>query len=185
MIKTLEDDLWKAANEIVSGLATGTVLTQASHAPELAAQEGWDKVIGVGYSDKQRRDLIYRHLANVSASVRKVTGADPIMAKQLVDLLHARVHAGEQRRVCEATLVAQRDDRLCQAITGSIAEFLTGLHAAGGGGRYNVKITKLMQVCASPSVPPAPPAARTRSHPLTTRCRARPPAGARRWSQLL
>lgn len=52
---------------------------------------GWDKVIS--YSDNQRRDMIYHHHAKVLESIRNMTGSDPIMAKQLVDLLHARVHA--------------------------------------------------------------------------------------------
>jgi hypothetical protein len=105
---------------------------QASHAVELASQQGWEKVIGVGYSDRQRRDVIYRHLAKMMECLRNVTGRDPIMAKQLVDLLHARVHAGEQRRVSAASLEEQREQKLCAAITGSLAEFVSGLHSSSG-----------------------------------------------------
>lgn len=157
-LKNLEDRLWKVGQSIASGLDTGKALAQASHAADLAKQEGWDKIIGVGYSDKQKRDLIYQHLKDLRESLRKVTGADPIMAKQLIDLFHARVHAGEQRQVSAATLEEQREQRLCAAVTGSLAEFVSGLHAAGGSGRYQDKITKSMKASAAP---PAPPAGRT------------------------
>jgi hypothetical protein len=142
------DCLWKVGQSIVSGIYIGDALSQACHAPELASQEGWDKVIGVGYSDKQKRDLIYRHLAKVNEVLRKVTGSEPVMAKQLVDLMHARVHAGEQRRVTAASIEEQREQRLCAAITGSLTEFVSGLHAAGGDGRYPDKVTKAMQASA-------------------------------------
>jgi len=147
-LQELEDCLWKAGKQIVSGLNTGEPLSQASHAPELASQQCWQKVIGVGYTDKQKRDLIYRHVAKAMDCVRNVTGADAIMAKQLVDLLHARVHAGEHRRVTAASLEEQREQRVCAAITGSLAEFVSGLHAAGGAGRYPDKVTKAMHVSA-------------------------------------
>ena len=147
-LQELEDCLWKAGKQIVSGLNTGEPLSQASHAPELASQQCWQKVIGVGYTDKQKRDLIYRHVAKAMDCVRNVTGADAIMAKQLVDLLHARVHAGEHRRVTAASLGEQREQRVCAAITGSLAEFVSGLHAAGGAGRYPDKVTKAMHVSA-------------------------------------
>jgi hypothetical protein len=147
-LQELEDCLWKAGEQIVSGLNTGEPLSQASHALELASQQCWQKVIGVGYTDKQKRDLIYRHFAKAMDCVRNVTGADAIMAKQLVDLLHARVHAGEQRHVSAASLEEQREQRLCAAITGSLAEFVSGLHTARGSGRYPDKISKSMQVCA-------------------------------------
>ncbi|KAJ1628920.1 hypothetical protein T492DRAFT_1014802, partial [Pavlovales sp. CCMP2436] len=64
-LKLLEDRLWQAGQSIVSGIDTGDALLQASHAAELAEQEGWNKVIGIDYSTKQKRDLIYRHLANL------------------------------------------------------------------------------------------------------------------------
>lgn len=166
-LKLLEDRLWQAGQSIVSGIDTGDALLQASHAAELAEQEGWNKVIGIGYSTKQKRDLIYRHLANLRESLRGVTGSDPIMAKQLVDLLHARVHAGEQRRVDAATLEAQREQLLCSAVTCSLAEFMSGLHAAWGSGRYPDKVAKSMQARAAPA---APPAARTRGEELTVYC---------------
>ncbi|KAJ1615622.1 hypothetical protein T492DRAFT_157330, partial [Pavlovales sp. CCMP2436] len=145
----------------------GDPLSQASHAAELVAQEGWDKVIGVGYSDTLKRDLIYRHLAKLLESLRKVTGADPIRAKQLVDLLHARVHAGEARHMSAASLAEQREQQLCAAVTGSLAEFVSGLYAAGGAGRYPDKVTKSMQARAAPAAPPASAAAR---HQLTVCC---------------
>ena len=150
-LKRLEDCLWQAGQSIVSGLDTGDALVQASHAAELAEQEGWDKVIGIGYSDNQKRDLIYRHLAKLCESLRKVTGSDPIMAK-LVDLLHARVHAGEQRRVSVATLEEQREQRLCVAFTGSLVDFMSGLRAAGGSGRYPDKCAKSKQDAGARSV---------------------------------
>mmetsp|Transcript_47030 Transcript_47030/g.109801 ORF Transcript_47030/g.109801 Transcript_47030/m.109801 type:complete len:218 (-) Transcript_47030:389-1042(-) len=52
-LKLLEDRLWQAGQSIVSGIDTGDALLQASHAAELAEQEGWNKVIGIGYSTKQ------------------------------------------------------------------------------------------------------------------------------------
>jgi len=142
--------LWQAGQSIVSGLNTGDMHSQATHADELAKLEGWTEVIGIGYSEKQRRDLIYRHLAKLTECLRKVTSADPTMAKQLVDLMHARVHAGEHRYVSAASLKEKREQQLCTAVTDSIAEFVSGLHAAGGSGRYADKITKSMQAHSCP-----------------------------------
>jgi hypothetical protein len=153
-VKQLETALWQAGQSIVSSLNTGDMLSQAPHADELANQEGWNKVIGIGYSEKQRRDLIYRHLAKLTDCLRKVTSADPIMAKQLVDVMHARVHAGENRHVSAAALNEKREQQLCTAVTDSIAEFVSGLHAAGGSGRYADKITKSMQASSCTASPP-------------------------------
>lgn len=52
----------------MSGLDTGDALVQASHAAELAEQEGWDKVIGIGYSDNLRRGS--QHVGAARSPVR-------------------------------------------------------------------------------------------------------------------
>ena len=59
----------------------------------------WKDVIGVGHSEPQRRDLIYKHLQKLLDASRTVTNGDATKAKQLIDLLYARAHAGEHRQV--------------------------------------------------------------------------------------
>jgi hypothetical protein len=176
--------LWQAGQSIVSGLNTGDMHSQATHVDELAKLEGWNEVIGIGYSEKQRRDLIYRHLAKLTECLRKVTSADPTMAKQMVDLMHARVHAGEHRYVSAASLKEKREQQLCTAVTDSIAEFVSGLHAAGGSGRYADKITKSMQARSCTAAPPLSHYSHTYGHQLTVLPSALSPmARSRRLSQ--
>ena len=62
------------------------------------------KVIGIGFSDNQERDLtrgdhIYRHLAELREILRKVTGSDPIMAKAPLSTCCARACTGACTRL--------------------------------------------------------------------------------------
>lgn len=78
-----------------------------------------------------------------------MTQGDHLKAKQLVDLIYVRNHAGEQKIEDKANVVAEKQRLLCIAITESIAEFVKALHAAGSDGRYPTKCRQAMQVGAT------------------------------------
>ena len=54
--------LQTASEDIMSHVDTGAVLKQAAHAAALEQHPEWKGIIGVGYTEPQRRDLIYKHL---------------------------------------------------------------------------------------------------------------------------
>ena len=113
----------------------------------------WTLILGIGYSDGQKHNTIYSHLKTMMTELQSVTGGDATKAKQLVDLLYTRVHAGEERRV-NATEKAQAHEHAVNAgivavnagIVASITAFVQALHDASGDGRYPDKVRKAQQV---------------------------------------
>ena len=148
-VNDLEEQLRIAVEEIMGSIETGTVLKQAAHARALEEHPEWKGVIGVGYSEPQRRDLIYKHLQKLLDLTRSVTRGDATKAKQLIDLLHARVHAGEARKQDAMTKTREKNARLNKGIMLSLSDFVHRLHDAGGKGRYPDKIRQAMQVHAA------------------------------------
>lgn len=89
------------------------------------------------------------HLRKLLEELRRVTGGDPLKAKQLADLLSLRVHAGEhrlEREVHKSEKLKQDDNNANQAIVSSIFWFVQAMHNAGGSGRYPHKIREAQQV---------------------------------------
>ena len=119
---------------------------QAAHAKKLEDNPQWTLVLGIGYSDGQKNNTIYSHLKTMLTELQRVTGGDATKAKQLVDLLYTRAHAGEDRRV-NATEKAQAHEHAVNAgIVASITAFVQALHDASGDGRYPDKVRKAQQV---------------------------------------
>lgn len=87
------------AEHILSYMETQPVLKEAAHAKRLEENPEWAVILGLGYTDNQRRNLIYQHLGKLVNELRHITGGDALKAKQLADMMHLRVHAGEQREV--------------------------------------------------------------------------------------
>ena len=85
--------------EIVSYIHSEPILNQAAHAKRLEDNPEWAVILGLGYNDKQRRNLIYQHLTKLKSSLLNITGGDATKAKQLTDLMHTHVHAGEGRQL--------------------------------------------------------------------------------------
>lgn len=125
------------------------MLKQASHAAALEQHPEWKAVLGVGYSEPQRRDLIYKHLQKLLDATRTITHGDTMKAKQLIDLLHARAHAGEVRAADAMARAREKNNRLNKGIMLSLSDFVHRLHDAGGKGRYPDKVRQAMQVVAT------------------------------------
>lgn len=125
------------------------VLKEAAHCKALEEHEEWAQILGTGYSDTQRRDLIYKHLRKLLAELRRITGGDAHKAKQLADLLYCRAHAGERRRTDNVHSIVEHRRDVAEAITGSLREFVHALHDAGGAGRYPTKIRHAQQILAT------------------------------------
>lgn len=106
----------------------------------------WTLVSGLGYNDAQRRNLIYMHLQKLLQAMRTITGGHAMKAKQLSDLLHLRVHAGEHRVQSRLEKVNEHRRDVAEGIVESIRSFVHALHNAGGEGRYPDKIRKAQQV---------------------------------------
>lgn len=145
---SLESALHVATEEITSYMETPGGLKQAAH-KALEDHPEWKEIIGVGYSSAQQRDLIYKHLQKLLDLTRSVTRGDSVMAKQLIDLLHARAHTGEQRSVDVLDRARERTRRLNEGIALSLRDFVHLLHDAGGKGRYPDKLRQAMQVVAT------------------------------------
>jgi len=146
----LTDALQVASEEIMSNhLRTGDILKQTAHAKTLEQHPEWKDIVGVGYSEPQRRDLIYKHLQKLLDLTRTVTHGDACKAKQLIDLLHHRVHAGEHRTATGMDKAREKNNRLNKGIMLSLSDFVHRLHDAGGKGRYNEKIAQTMTVVAT------------------------------------
>ena len=71
---------------------------------------------------------------------------DATKAKQLVDLLYTRVHAGEERRVNATEKAKAHEHAVNAGIVASITAFVQALHDASGDGRYPDKVRKAQQV---------------------------------------
>jgi hypothetical protein len=144
----LEDALRIATQEIVSYMETPGGLKQAAH-KALQDHPEWKEVLGTAYSDTQRRDLIYKHLHKLLEMTRMVTRGDTMKAKQLIDLLHARVHAGEHRQIELGDRAREHVRKINEGISLSLRGFVHRLHDAGGNGRYPDKVRQAMQVVAT------------------------------------
>ena len=138
-----------ASEELMSNVQTGEILKQAAHAKRLEEYPEWQEIFGAGYSDSQRRDLIYKHMQKLLDMTRQVTGGDATKAKQLIDLLHTRAHAGENRVQSGMEKAREKNNRLNKGIMLSLSSFVHRLHDAGGTGRYPDKIRQAMQVVAT------------------------------------
>lgn len=49
--------------------------------------------LGTGYTERQKKSMIYRHLSKLLVALRKITGGDAVKGRQLSELLHIRTHA--------------------------------------------------------------------------------------------
>jgi len=143
-----ESELRYLAEQLVSYKPVPGLLEQASHSNPFE-----DAILGIGYNDTQRRSLVYKHTNKVAGYIRQVTGNDSVKAKQLVELLSVRVHAGEQLNLAKTDKVLGQWRRLTEAITDSLRAYVLELHDAGGDGRYPDKIRQSMQVCAPTILP--------------------------------
>ena len=149
-VAELEAQLQAAARELVSYISSDPILKESSHAQRLESDPAWALIVGLGYRDDQKRSLIYHHLKKLMASLHAVTGGDAKKAKQLGDLLHVRLHAGELRReavsASAAEAAAHQEATINAAIVASIAAFTQALHDATAKGRYPNKVRAAMQV---------------------------------------
>ena len=150
----LEAQLRKYSEEIVSYIQSEPILKEASHAKRLEENPEWALILGLGYNDGQKRNLIYQHLGKMLTELRRVTGGDALKAKQLSDLLYLRAHAGEQRRINATEKEREHRRDVAECIVESIREFVHALHDAGGNGRYPDKLRQAQQV--SPPSGPTP-----------------------------
>ena len=148
-VHDLEAQLHTAAEEIVSYVQSNPILKEASHAARLEEDPEWALILGLGYTDAQKRDLIYRHLGKLKDELHRITGGDAMRAKQLSDLLYLRVHAGEKRRLSHTEQAELRRHDINEGIVASIYWFVQALHNAGGQGRYPDKIRQAQQVVAT------------------------------------
>ena len=78
-----------------------------------------------------------------------MTHGDASKAKQLIDLLHHRVHAGDHRIATGMGQAREKNNRLNKGIVLSLSDFVHRLHDAGGKGRYDEKISQTMTVVAT------------------------------------
>ena len=138
-----------AAEEIMSYVESTPILKQAAHAEALEAHPEWQAIVGVGYREDQRRSLIYQHLGKLLTELRRITGGDATKGKQLSDLLFARTHAGEHRRLDGMAKAEAHRHQLHEAITLSLRDFVHAIHEAGGDGRYPDKLRQAQQVVAT------------------------------------
>ena len=138
-----------ASEELMSNVETGGILKQAAHAQRLEEYPEWKEILGIGYSEPQRRVLMYKHLQKLLDLTRTVTGGDATKAKQLVDLLHARARAGENRVQSGMEKAREKNNRMNEGIMLSLSSFVHRLHDAGGKGRYPDKVRQAMQVVAT------------------------------------
>ena len=132
-VKTLEAAQRTAAEEIMSYVESTPILKEAAHSKALEEHEEWAEILGVGYSDSQRRDLIYKHLTRLRDQLHSITGGDAKKAKQLSDLLYMRVHAGEQRCMDKVDKEVQHRRDVAEAITSSLRDFVHALHLDSDG----------------------------------------------------
>ena len=126
----LTNALQVASEDVMSDFQSGDILKQTAHAKALEQHPEWKDLIGMGYSEPQRRDLIYKHLQKLLDLTRTVTHGDASKAKQLVDLLHHRVHAGEHRTGMGQA--REKNNRLNKGIMLSLSDFVHRLHDASG-----------------------------------------------------
>jgi hypothetical protein len=161
-VAELEAAQLTAAEEIMSYVESTPILKEAAHAKRLEENPEWALILGLGYNDTQRRNLIYIHLGKLLDRLRQITGGDATKAKQLSDLLYLRTHAGERRAQRERDnvekIVEHRRD-VAEGIAESLRSFVHALHEAGGKGRYPDKIRQAQQVWG----------ANTRSEPPVSR----------------
>lgn len=127
-------------------IKTTPILKEAVHADRIENDPEWALIIGLGYNDKQRRNLVYVHLKKLRDELRRITGGDALKAKQLSDLLYLRMHAGEKRQQDTMAKAVEHRRDVAEGIVGSVRQFVHALHDAGGGGRYPDKIRKAQQV---------------------------------------
>lgn len=140
----------RAAEEIVSFLRTAPALKQAAHSDCFEHNPEWSIIIGLGYSDAQRRTLIYKHLRKLLEEMRRITNGDALKAKELSDLMYLRMHAGEAKTkgADNVTMIAEHRRDVAEGVVMSLREFVHALHDAGGKGRYPHKIRAAQQVGA-------------------------------------
>ena len=148
-VAELEAQQRTVAEELLSYVESTPILKEAVHAKRLEENPEWALVLGLGYNEGQRRNLIYQHLGKMLTELRRVTGGDALRAKQLADLLYLRAHAGVQRRQDNVTKIVEHRRDVAEGIVLSLRQFVHALHDAGGNGRYPDKVKKAQQVCIS------------------------------------
>lgn len=136
------------AEEIMSYIESTPLLKEAAHAKKLEENPEWALILGLGYKDSQKRNLIYQHLKKLLYELRRITNGDAMKAKELSDLLYLRLHAGEKRRLDNVQRVAEHRRDVAEAIVESLRAFVHAFHDAGGAGRYPDKIRQAQQVSA-------------------------------------
>ena len=148
-VAKLEKLLQLAALNIMSYVESTPILREAAHAKKLEENPEWALILGLGYSDLQRRCLIYQHLGKMRDELKRITGGDALKAKQLADLLYQRVHAGETRRHDNVQKIVEHRRDVAEGIVLSLRQFVHALHDAGGNGHYPYKIRQAQQVIAA------------------------------------
>lgn len=137
------------ATEILAYVESSPVLKEATHARQLEEHPEWALILGLGYNEQQRKNLVYKHLHKLLAELRRITGGDAMKAKQLADLLYLRVHAGEKQRVYATDAALQHRHDVNEAIVASVFWFVKAMHNAAGDGRYPDKVRQAQQVIAT------------------------------------
>lgn len=148
-LNELEDAQRVAVQEILSYVQSTPVLREAAHAKKLEDNPEWAIILGLGYNDVQRRNLIYVHLKKLLAELHSITSGDALKAKQLTDLLYCRAHAGEKRRLDAMDKAKMRQAALNDDIVRSLQYFVRALHDAGGDGRHHTKVRQAQNVIAT------------------------------------
>lgn len=136
------------AQDIMGYIESTPILKEAAHARKLEDNPEWALILGLGYNDTQKRNLIYQHLHKLLTELRRITNGDAMKAKELGDLLYLRLHAGEKKRFDNVQRTAEHRRDVAEAIVESLRAFVHALHDVGGGGRYPDKIRKAQQVSA-------------------------------------
>ena len=147
-VHDFETALRDTAEEILSTMRTAPPNRELSHADALKDHPEWQTVLGAGYSEGQRRTL-YRHVQKLLDAAREITGGDALKAKQLTDLLYARVHAGEERVLDQMAAKRAHFAAVNEGIALSLREFVHAMHERGGKGRWPYKLRQAQQVIAA------------------------------------
>ena len=89
------------SEELASKLDSEPHHTRLPHFRRIEEDPSWALVLGIGYTDAQRRSMIYRHLQKLQSQLHEITGGDVMKSKQLSELMYVRFHAKEARQTAE------------------------------------------------------------------------------------
>lgn len=75
-------------------MSSGTLLDSEALESRLQRDPNFALIIGLGYSNSQKRCQVYRHLQRLLEDLRSITQGDVRKAKYLSKMLFERTHAG-------------------------------------------------------------------------------------------